>query len=168
MAQYNNYNEEQNKLAFRDWKVFIDNTSEWFDEINKKISACYLDTQGLKYIYPQIRTFASSRCANLQNMGEINIKLNSVKKVLYSQKYNELKKTGEVNEWDEKILNVLDEVIQLLSVGLSEGELTPKPVYAKELPYELEGNANDLINKSLTRNNNTSLNKDGKVTPNRN
>lgn len=158
--------EKENKLAFRDWKVFIDNSSEWFDTINKKLSKCYIDINLLKFVYPEVRSFTSSRKANLYNFKLIDEKLTQVKKVLYSSKYNELKQNKSSSEWDEKLLNVMDSIIQLLSEGLSDGELTPKVTDRKEIPYELEGNVNDLINKSTTKTNNTSKNKDGKLTSN--
>lgn len=162
------YQEEHKKLAFTDWKVFIDNSSEWYDEINKKLSRAYIDTTLLKFIYPEIRSFTSSRKANLTNFNMIDIKLRKVKSVLYSSKYNDLRKSKATGEWDNKMLEVLDEVVQLLSMGLSEGELTPKPAKKNTIPYEIEGNANDLINKSLTTNNNTSIKKNGRISSNKN
>lgn len=156
------WNEDQNKLRFTDWKVFIDNTSDWFDEINKQISQCYIDTSGIKLIYPKIKTFASSRSANIHNYEKLKSVLQDIEGVLYSQQYNKLRNLQKTSEWDIKILNKLNNCIELLSEGLSEGELTPKATRKDEIPYKKQGNANDLINKSLYKNNNTYINKDGK------
>jgi len=158
------YDEEQNKLAFRDWKVFIDNSSEWFDDINKKLCLCYEDTNMITRIYPQIRTFASSRVANLDNFKEIDNKLNEVRHIIYSEKYKEMRNNKSSGNWDNKILIVLDRIIQMLSIGLSEGELTPKTTKQKTY-YEKENNVNDFINDSLIKTNNTLL-KNGKITTN--
>lgn len=160
------YDEKENKLDFRDWKVFIDNTSQWFDDINKLLSECYTNTNLIKNIYPKIRTFTSSRSANIDNVDELYSILDQVADVLYSSKYNELKKLGQASDWDMKLLRNLDRCIRLLSKGLSDGELTPKTRETKALPYELQGNVNDMINKALTKNNNTSINKNGEITAN--
>lgn len=165
MTNYNE-DEEYKKLSFRDWKVFIDNSSEWFDDINKKISHCYINTDLITAIYPQIRTFASSRRANLDNFNEISKKLDEIREVIYSEKYKEMRTNKSSGFWDNKVLINLDKIIQLLSIGLSEGELTPKVNKQKIIPYEKVGNVNDLINKALTKNNNTSVNKDGTITSN--
>lgn len=157
------FEEAENKLAFRDWKVYIDNTSEWFDDINKKLSLCYIDTYLITQVYPQIRTFASSRIANLENFEEIDRKLNQVRDVIYSAKYREMKQNNSSGEWDNKVLIVLDKVIQLLSKGLSEGELTPKSK-KETIPYEKTGTSRDTINKALYDTNKTTLSKDGKTT----
>jgi hypothetical protein len=165
---YENYNEDEDykKLSFRNWKVYIDNSSVWFDEINKRIVQCYADTSLIKLIYPQIRTFASSRRANLDNFEIISKQLDIIRDIIYSEKYNEMRKVKSSGDWDIKILTRIDEIIRLLSIGLSEGELTPKINKVKEIPYEKVGNVNDLINKALTKNNNTSINKDGTITSN--
>jgi hypothetical protein len=166
MAWNNNYEPQENKLAFRDWKVFIDNSSQWFDEINKKISKCYIETNYIKLVYPEIRSFTSSRKANLSNFYLIDSKLKQVKEKLYSRSYNELKKDNVAGDLDNKILEVLDKIVQLLSEGMSDGELIPKNKDIRELPYELEGNAKDGINKALTNTNNSSIGKNGTIRTN--
>jgi len=94
----------------------------------------------------------------------IDKKLKEVKEVLYSTKYNELKSRGDAGKWDNLILGVLDKVIQLLSEGLSESELTPKPNKVQKLPYEKEGNVKDLINRAVHTTNHSSINKNGEIT----
>ncbi len=160
MAWNNNYEPQENKLAFRDWKVFIDNSSEWFDDINKKIAKCYIETNYIKLVYPEVRSFTSSRKANLCNFSIIDSKLKQVKEKLYSRSYNELKKDNATGDLDNKILEVLDKIVQLLSDGMSDGELIPKNKEVRELPYELEGNANDSINKAMFKMNKKTITKE--------
>lgn len=159
------WNEDQNKLRFTDWKVFIDNTSDWFDEINKQISQCYIETLGIKLIYPKIKTFASSRSANIHNYEKLKIVLNDIESVLYSKEYNKLRHLQKSSEWDIKILNKLNICIELLSEGLSEGELTPK-AKKERTPFKKTGTSRDIINKALYETNKTTLNKDGIATTN--
>jgi len=160
------FDEQQNKLRFTDWKVFIDNTSDWFDEINKRIADCYVEPINIKYLFPKIKTFASSRSAHINNYSKIKNKLDDIQNVLYSYRYNEQMRLGQASEMNIEILDKLDECVALLSQGLSEGELTPK-AHKEKTPYKKTGGTRDVINKVLYTTNRTTLNKDGKATNNR-
>lgn len=149
--------EDDKKLKFTDWKVFIDNTSEWFDEINKMYADSYVETRLISVIYGKLRSFISSRRANLSNYDEINTKLNSIKSIIFSAEYKQAQKDKESGKYDTRVLVYLDEIVGLISIGLSDGELIPKFMKKETLPYEEDGTHRDHINRIMYDTNRTTM-----------
>lgn len=152
---YNDY--DNNRLRFTDWKVFIDNTSEWFDRINRAYAKCYEDIKIIQPLFAEMIAFVTSRRANLYNFDDIMEEVSKVKTIIYSKEYKELQEEGVGGKLHMRILEHIDQILGKVSLGLSHGDLIPKYDKKEELPYEVTGTFMDNLNKAVYDMNKTTV-----------
>jgi hypothetical protein len=122
--------EYETELQWKNWLVFINDTSNAIEELRRVGEFAYYDNKYLNTLFAKISVFVSTRKPYISNYVEINKKLKAIGETLFS--YDYLKDVGnnksnvKLKQVQYNIMSKLNEIIGEIIEQLSNNEILPK------------------------------------------